>query len=97
MAQPRDWRPATKGSYAAIRPAVQGRLGSGREATAKPSRREVIETTVAKVGAERVGCASMLDDRVTIMIESGALLPGRIASTSRGCRLTDHDIDRPIK
>jgi hypothetical protein len=39
----------------------------------------------------------MLDDRVTIMIASGELLPGRIASTSRGCRLTDHDIDRPIK
>jgi hypothetical protein len=57
----------------------------------------VIEITMAKVGAERVGCASMLDDRVTIMIESGALLPGRIASTSRGYRLTDHDIDRPIK
>jgi hypothetical protein len=63
------------------------------------SQREVIETTVGKVGAELAGCGLDPDDRVTITIEPDELIPGRRASRARvvAAGLTDDDIDRLIK
>ena len=60
---------------------------------------EVIETTVAKVGAELARRGLDPEDRVTIMIEPDKLIPGRRASRARviAAGLTDDDIDRMIK
>jgi hypothetical protein len=47
------------------------------------SESEVIETTVSKVAAELAKRGLDPDDRVTIMIESDELIPGRRASRAR--------------
>jgi hypothetical protein len=63
------------------------------------SRAEVIETTVSKIAAELARRGLDPDDRVTITIEPGELIPGRRASRARviAAGLTDDDIDRLIK
>jgi hypothetical protein len=63
------------------------------------SRAEVIETTVSKIAAELARRGLDPDDRVTVTIEPGELIPGRRASRARviAAGLTDDDIDRLIK
>jgi hypothetical protein len=63
------------------------------------SQRVVIETTVAKVGAELARRGLDPEDRVMITIEPDELIPGRRASRARviAAGLTDDDIDRLIK
>jgi hypothetical protein len=64
-----------------------------------PSRVEVIETTVSEVAAELARRGLDPDDRVTITLEPGELVPGRRASRARVivAGLSDDDIDRLIK
>jgi hypothetical protein len=71
----------------------------GQELSRCHCKREVIETTVGKVGAELAGRGLDPDDRVTITIEPDELIPGRRASRARvvAAGLTDDDIDRLIK
>ena len=63
------------------------------------SESEVIETTVSRVAAELARRGLDPDDRVTITIEPGELIPGRRASRLRviAAGLTDDDLDMLIK
>lgn len=60
---------------------------------------QTIETTAGEVATElaRLGVGS--DERVTVTVEAGALIPGRRESRARvvAAGLTDADIDRLIK
>jgi len=62
------------------------------------SQSEVIETIVSQVAAELVRRGLDPDDRVTITIEPGELVPGRREARARvvAAGLTDEDIDRMI-
>jgi hypothetical protein len=64
-----------------------------------PAEREVIETMVGKIGAELARRGLDPDDRITITIEPGELIPGRRASRARviAAGLTDDDVDRPVE
>jgi hypothetical protein len=63
---------------------------------------EIIETTIGKLteaAAELARRGSSSDDRVTITIEPGELIPGRREARARvvAAGLTDDDIDRLIE
>jgi hypothetical protein len=60
---------------------------------------EVIETTVGRVAAELARRGLDSDDRITITIEPGELIPGRREARARviAAGLNDEDIDRLIK
>jgi hypothetical protein len=64
----------------------------------KARKTEVIETTASQASAELARRGIDPEDRVTITIEPGELIPGRRASRARviAAGLTDDDIDRLI-